>query len=99
MINARARCDSFSRKLCGKMKSDQGSLSTYGSQEEGDTEEGRNTRHGEGEREGQELGKEVREARFGEAQRQNDEHRNRLQGRAARGLGRTARAALIFQLE
>ena len=29
MINARARCDSFSRKLCGKMKSDQGSLSTY----------------------------------------------------------------------
>ena len=80
------------------MKSNRENQTIHGSQEEDDTEEGRSTEQGKGEGEGQELGEEVREARFVEGQWQ-DEQRNRLQGRAARGLGRTAGAALIFQLE
>jgi hypothetical protein len=55
-------CTIFTRDLCGKMKSNQGNQTNYGSKkEEGDTEEGRSTRQGKGKAEDQEFCKEIHE--------------------------------------
>ncbi len=80
-----ALCDSFSRKLCGKMESNEGNQTIYGSKEEGDTEEGRSTRQGEGETAGQELRKEVPEAPQAKGQQEEGRKTSGAPGSAQAG--------------